>query len=272
MLSELAYHLFIACIRKNYKEIYPEFIFTHEQKSSMMKSLMTVIEFDKRNLDTYIILLSVPVLLVIYWYHGSAENFGNYFPGFLSHPLYNFYSYLWQFFSFFLLTFIIPSIIIKYQFKRSLMDFGFGLGDIKCGSKILIIAIPLLVVPLVFIGSKMPDIRAEYPLSKLIFTRHDLILWHELTYFLFYYLAWEFFFRGFLLFGLRKPFGGMNAILIQTISSCLIHLGKPEGEIIGSIFIGVLFGTIALKTRSFWYVFILHASIGILTDLFIIFF
>jgi membrane protease YdiL (CAAX protease family) len=59
--------------------------------------------------------------------------------------------------------------------------------------------------------------------------------------------------------------------MIQTISSCLIHLGKPESEIIGSIVVGILFGVIALRTRSIWYVFLIHAGIGVLTDLFIIF-
>jgi membrane protease YdiL (CAAX protease family) len=63
----------------------------------------------------------------------------------------------------------------------------------------------------------------------------------------------------------------MNAILIQTISSSLIHLGKPEGEILGSIIVGIIFGAIAIRTRSFLYVFILHATIGVLTDIFILF-
>ncbi|MBF0472368.1 MAG: CPBP family intramembrane metalloprotease, partial [Nitrospirae bacterium] len=62
-----------------------------------------------------------------------------------------------------------------------------------------------------------------------------------------------------------------NAILIETISSCLIHIGKPPGETIGSIIVGVIFGLIALRTKSIWYVFILHAVIGVLTDIFIIF-
>ena len=97
-------------------------------------------------------------------------------------------------------------------------------------------------------------------------------LWiYEIAYVLLYYIAWEFFFRGFILFGLKTKFGAINAILIQTISSCLVHIGKPEGEIIGSIIVGVIFGVIVLRTRSIWYVVLLHAAIGVLTDLFIIY-
>jgi membrane protease YdiL (CAAX protease family) len=168
--------------------------------------------------------------------------------------------------------FLVPVLIIKFVFKKNIVDFGFSAGDRAYGLKLILITVPLLVIPLISIASKMPDVRVEYPMAKIILSRHDLIFWYEAAYILFYYIAWEFFFRGFLLFGLKERFGSMNAVLIQTISSCLIHIGKPEGEILGSIIIGIIFGAIALRTRSIWYVFILHALIGVLTDIFIIFF
>jgi len=167
--------------------------------------------------------------------------------------------------------FLVPVLTIKFVFNKNMADFGFSTGDRAYGLKTILISVPLLVIPLIFIASKMSDVRAEYPMAKLILTRHDLIFWYEASYVLFYYIAWEFFFRGFLLFGLKDRFGSMNAVLIQTISSCLIHIGKPEGEILGSIIIGIIFGAIALHTRSIWYVFILHALIGVLTDIFIIY-
>jgi len=118
----------------------------------------------------------------------------------------------------------------------------------------------------------MPDVRMEYPLAKIFLNDRQGLWFYELMYVVFYYVAWEFYFRGFLLFGLTERFGAVNAILIQTISSCLIHIGKPEGEIIGSIVVGILFGMIALRSRSIRYVFIIHAAIGVLTDIFIIYF
>jgi membrane protease YdiL (CAAX protease family) len=236
-----------------------------------MKSLLDSIEFKKEKVNTYIILLSAPLLLTIYWYHGYYNRFEIYFKDFQLNPLFDFYKYLWQFVSFFLLMFIIPLIFTKYRLKCPLIEIGFGLGDKKFGLKLILIVIPFVVVPVIFLASKMPDVRSEYPLSKLLFSRKDLILWYELAYIIFYYIAWEFYFRGFLLFTLKNEFGNANAILIQTISSCLIHIGKPEGEILGSIVIGIIFGAIALRTNSFWYVFIIHSSIGVLTDIFIIF-
>lgn len=236
-----------------------------------MRTLIDVLDYKKTDLKFYVLLLSAPLLLTLYRYHGYAEYFGRYFQGLTTHPLFDFYAHLWQFAIFFILMFIIPVILVKYFFKESLAQYGFGLGDIKFGSIVTVIALFLLVVPLIYSGSKMADVRLEYPLAKILLERHDLIFFYESAYVIFYYIAWEFFFRGFLLFGLKDRFGTFNAVLIQTISSCLIHIGKPEGEIIGSIIVGIIFGAIALRTRSIWYVFILHAAMGVLTDLFIIY-
>lgn len=236
-----------------------------------MRSLFKSIDYDKRKIDTYIILLSSPLLLTLYWYHGRGGGLAKYFPGLLGNPLYDYYRTLWQFGVFFTLMFVLPVLFIKWRLKRPLKDFGFALGDRTYGARVTIFMMPVVVIPIAFIASRMPDIRVEYPLAKLLYGRPDLILWYEIAYVLLYYIAWEFYFRGFLLFGLKDEFGTTNAILIQTISSCLIHLGKPEGEVIASIVAGIIFGVIAIRTRSFWYVMALHASIGVLTDMFILF-
>lgn len=236
-----------------------------------MRSLLSVLKFQKQDLKIYILLLSAPVLLTLYRYHGYAEFFGTYFPSLKDDPNFDLYAHIWQFGVFFLLMFMVPLFLIKKAFKQSIFDFGFGLGDKKYGFLFVLITGPLIAAPAIYFASKMPDVRSEYPLAKILLERHDLIVFYELAYVLLYYVAWEFFFRGFLLFGLKDRFGSLNAVLIQTISSCLIHIGKPEGEIIGSIIVGVIFGALALRTRSIWFVFLLHVLLGLLTDLFIIF-
>lgn len=236
-----------------------------------MRDFIEGFKIKKQDINTYILLLSAPVLLTLYYYHGYASHFPHYFPTLKDHPLVEFFSTLWQFGIFFVLVFLIPLLIIKFRFKAPLKDFGFSLGDKRFGFRFVWLVVPLIIAPLIYLGSRFPELQAEYPLAKILHQRHDLVPWYEMAYVVFYYIAWEFFFRGFLLFGLRDKYGDMGAILIQTISSCLIHLGKPESEILGSIVVGILFGVIALRTRSFWYVFILHASIGVLTDLFIIY-
>ncbi len=229
------------------------------------------ITFRKEDIHYYVMLLSAPVLLTIYRYHGYPQYFFGYFPRMRAVPGGDVIAAYWQFSIFFLLMFVLPVVYVKFVMRKPLGNFGWGLGDVKYGVKWLL-TIPLLVVPLMFVASKMPGLRVEYPLAKTLLHNRDALFLYESAYVLFYYVAWEFFFRGFLLFGLRERFGDVNAILIQTISSCLVHIGKPESEIIGSIVVGVLFGMIALRSKSIWYVFLIHASIGVFTDLFIIYF
>lgn len=236
-----------------------------------MKSLLSAIEFDKGKTKSYITLLSSPLLLTLYWYHGSAKTLGRYFPHLKSDPLFDVYSSVWQGAVFFLLMLVVPALFIRWYWKRPFTDFGCARGDYAYGIKFMIVVIPLIVVPLTFVASQMADIRQEYPLARVLLSRRDMIVWYELAHVTLYYTAWEFYFRGFLLFGLRDYFGSANAILIQTIPSCLIHLGKPEPEIIGSIVAGLILGALAIRTRSFWYGMVIHAAIGVLTDLFVLF-
>jgi membrane protease YdiL (CAAX protease family) len=225
------------------------------------------IYFERKDIHYYVILLSAPLLLSIYRYNaypGTFEikwDFG--IPSDQAHIIVHF-------FLFFLMFFLIPVLYGVFAMKKDLRFFGLGAGDFRSGLKYLLL-IPLVILPVMYFAAKMPDIRGEYPLARSLISDQSNLIVYELAYFLFYYIAWEFYFRGFLLFGLKDRFGTFNAILIQTISSCLIHIGKPEGEVLGSIAAGILFGIIAVKTRSVWYVIILHAAIGILTDIFVIY-
>ena len=225
------------------------------------------IDFNRKDFHYYVILLSAPVLLSIYRYHAYPGTFQlDWDFGIQSDTAH----IIVHFLMFFLMFFVIPLAYGIFAMKKNMTFFGLGAGNIRRGLKMLIL-IPLVILPVVYFASKMPDVRSEYPLARSLLYDQSYLLIYELAYFSFYYIAWEFSFRGFLLFGLKARFGAFNAILIQTISSCLIHIGKPEGEILGSIAVGILFGIIAVKTRSVWYVIILHAARGILTDLFIIY-
>jgi hypothetical protein len=75
-----------------------------------------------------------------------------------------------------------------------------------------------------------------------------------------YMFAWEFLFRGYMLFGLEKSMG-INAIFVQTIPFVLLHLGKPFLETLFCIPGGFIFGYVAYRTRSFLPCFIIHFGI-----------
>lgn len=73
--------------------------------------------------------------------------------------------------------------------------------------------------------------------------------------------AWEFFFRGFLLFGLASRVGAVPAILVQAVLFGCAHVGKPELEIYASIIGGLLLGHLCLRVRSMLPAFVAHQMI-----------
>ncbi len=174
------------------------------------------------------------------------------------------------FISAFILMGIIPFILMKYYLKEDLKTFGLQIGDWRTGWKTVIVLFPVIALALLLPAAFQKDFNQFYPLAK---AAHDGVLnfvGHELMRGIFYYTAWEFFFRGFMLFGLREHIGDWNAILVQTIASCLWHVGYPPGEILMSIPAGILFGAMAIKTRSIIWPFLLHWLIGVAMDGFIV--
>jgi len=216
-----------------------------------------------------ILLLSVPIILAVYIYHGMDEAFGRYFSHLSNYYYSDIYRYVYQFWATFVLFFLLPLIIVKLLLKEKLKDYGLALGDKRYGLRFTAITIPLIVTPIIILGARMPQIRAQYPLSRLIQGNVSVFLFYQLSYIFLYYVGYEFFFRGYMLFGLREKFGDTYAILLQVIPSSLLHFNKPEPEFLGSIVLGIVLGYLALRTRSILYPFIIHSYIGVSTDLFV---
>jgi len=205
-----------------------------------------------------VISLSALILMCIYLYHGI--------PRVQETGINELFLRIFQSLSVFFFFFIIPTLIIKFYFKEEPKNYGLQKGDFNFGIKFVILAI-IVVLPFVYFSSLLEDFQKEYPLpviarEKIAF----LILWE--FFYLFYYIGWEFLFRGYLLFGLEKRLGWIMAIIFQTIPSTVIHWGKPEAETFSAILAGIVFGALALRTRSIFYPLILHYLIGVSMDIF----
>jgi membrane protease YdiL (CAAX protease family) len=103
-------------------------------------------------------------------------------------------------------------------------------------------------------------------MCKLLVTHPELRLPYWFAYAVLYYIAWEWCFRGWMLFGLLRRWPVALAVLLQTVPSALVHLGKPVGETLGAVPFGLALGWLALRTQSIWYGWLLHVLLGVLTD------
>ena len=71
-------------------------------------------------------------------------------------------------------------------------------------------------------------------------------------------------------FGLRDRLGDWNAILVQTLASSLLHVGKPFGETVGAVLGGLVWGVVAFRSRSLLVPLLTHWLLGLSLDLFIV--
>jgi hypothetical protein len=177
----------------------------------------------------------------------------------------------------------IPCLLIKFVFKQRLSDFGLGLPPRNRRKLAVLSALALFVLslPIFFAGAQNPGMQDVYPLFKDFDSDGDFFV-YELGY-IGFFIAIEFIFRGYLLFGLFQlrdrlaPAGvggergplvfGYYAILISMLSYTAWHLGKPVPELWGTLVWGLLAGTVALATRTIWPIILVHWLLNVFLDL-----
>ena len=166
----------------------------------------------------------------------------------------------------FVLFGVVPALVVRAGFRTPLERFGIARGDLRASGAISAGALAV-VLPLLYFGAADPALRAEYPIARRAADSAGALLLWEACYLL-YYLGWESFFRGYMLFGLEAAIGPFAANLLQTFASTLVHAGKPASETLAAAAAGMLFGAAALRTRSILAPLATHYALGAANDIF----
>ena len=179
-------------------------------------------------------------------------------------PLYEFF---FRYGALFLLGFVAPILVINLILKEHPRDFGLTLGPDTVSRKIgfwWMLVLCALAVPVTFLASRNPQLRAEYPLSDFAKTSLGIFMLYQAFYVL-AYAGYEFLFRGFLQCGISVQFG-RSAIAVQVLATTIIHYQKPFLETLLAFVVGAFAGMLNYRTRSFLYIFIAHAWMGFWLD------
>lgn len=177
---------------------------------------------------------------------------------------------------------VVPAGIIRFGFKQSLSRYGLGLppkGRRTLAVWVFLI-LTLLSLPAFWAGAHNEQVRQVYPIFNSFSSVGQFVL-YELTY-LPFFIAIEFIFRGYLLFGLddidskesqnrdirmSEPLSlPVNAVLIQMLSYTAWHLGKPLPELWGTIVWGFAAAAGAYSVRSIWPVVCAHWLLNVFMD------
>ncbi len=160
---------------------------------------------------------------------------------------------------------LIPTLVIRLVLRERIADFGLNFRGILGSGWLYLVMFLFMVGPLV-LASRTEAFQAKYPFYHL--QRGEpfwprLWIW-EMAY-VAQFFALEFFFRGFMVHGLRQRLG-IYAIFAMTVPYCMIHFGKPMAETFGAIGAGVVLGLMSLKTRSIWFGACLHVAVAMSMD------
>jgi membrane protease YdiL (CAAX protease family) len=125
----------------------------------------------------------------------------------------------------------------------------------------------LLAAPVLWFQASSPALAETYPWISadwLAAGPGRWALWAP-AYAL-YYLAFEGFYRGTVLHGLRPRLGDLGANAAQAMLATLIHVGKPLAEALAAFPASLLFGWLTLRSRSLLPALLLHLAIGLILD------
>lgn len=180
-------------------------------------------------------------------------------------PVEMFHRHLWSHASAWVLLMLVPMALVRAAEGWTPRDLGLRVR----GAHRELLTVGLLwaaTVPLIAWASSTPAFLETYPRLGEAGGDARLFALYEGLY-LFKWVAWEFFFRGFMLFGFEKDLRGA-APIVSTLPYVVVHLGKPEAEMAGAVVGGFVLCFIALRSRSIWPGVLLHWGVATTLDFF----
>lgn len=219
-----------------------------------------------RELDvqTVFVLLASAVLFIVQHAAGSRrlfrEELAHHFPEAWQGVL----AWGWWFGMQGITGFVLPVAALMLIFRRRPSEIGLGLGDWQLALRLALVYLPLVVAG-TWVLSNDPQFQAQYPHYQPAAFDWGFFVVYELL-FLFYWVGWEYLWRGFVLFG-TAPVFGYYAIFVQTVPFALLHIEKPLVEALLSVVGGVALGALVWRTRSFWIAVPIHALQMLVLDL-----
>jgi membrane protease YdiL (CAAX protease family) len=154
--------------------------------------------------------------------------------------------------------FAIPALVLRLMGKN-LHDYGWTMKGLKTHfSLYLLLFIPAGIA--VVTVSSQPQFTRVYPFYSQPKGRLELVIW-EASYAL-QFITLEFFFRGFIVHGLKESLGKVSAVIVMLFPYMMIHFPKPWMETSGAFIAGTFLGWLSLRTGSIFGGAVLHVMVA----------
>ncbi len=202
--------------------------------------------------------------LLRYWAGFTQQPADTYINAFRQSPWYNLMRLGWWSLWHLITYVLLPAVIIRKFLGGKVLDYGWRWGETHLhwrGYALLLSPILVFVVLVSF----RDDFVHHYPFyNQAGRSWFDFFAWQ--VFYLGQFACLEFFYRGFMLNALRPQYGSA-AIWIMVVPYLMIHFPKPWLEATGAIFFGLFLGMLALRSRSIWGGFLVHAGVAMSMDI-----
>jgi len=162
--------------------------------------------------------------------------------------------------------FMVVTAVIVFSEKIKLREYGIAMGKLKFWVPLTVIFF-VFMIPIIYWASTMPSFQRTYPMLAVAKQGIGGFIISTLSFGLFF-IFWEYFFRGYMLFSLEKRVGFLLANTIQAMAFAFMHLGKPELEVYSSLAGGLIIGWLCWRSKSFLPAFFIHWGIQTTMDMF----
>lgn len=160
----------------------------------------------------------------------------------------------------FVVLFGIPVIFIRLVLKRGLSEFGLQRGNVRMWAKWSLLFLFVMVFG-ILIAASLGSFQDYYSFHQWAGRSAVSFLLFAAGWGL-YFFAWEFFFRGFMLFGLARSLG-KHAIVVQMMPFVMMHYNKPWLESYSAIIAGIALGLMAYRSKSVIGCWLLHWLVAV---------
>jgi len=161
---------------------------------------------------------------------------------------------------------IIPLVITFFFCNSSLYRIGLNIDNLNTSLIWIFILSPIILL-MNYFNSKKEDNLAMYPQIRKKKWTKALVTLSALSW-ITYLFAYEFMFRGFLLFNCYHALGAELAIAINICIYSLVHVPKGLKEAIGAIPLGIILCILTIKTNSMFIAIAVHIVMALSNEWF----
>jgi hypothetical protein len=212
-----------------------------------------------------VVLVVATVLVLVHLQVGNRRFYRTTLDNVLGFADPEFGAWAWWFGTQGLIGFVIPALILVVGFRWTPRQAGLGLGDWRLASALALAYLPLVAAG-TWVLSDGAAFQAQYPHFYEAKVDWGIFLGYE-ALFLFYWIGWEYLWRGFVLFGTAPALGAPLAVVVQTVPFAILHAQKPPAEAYLSVLGGLALGALVWRCRSFWIAVPIHAAQMMILDL-----